>query len=144
MSQRKPIDSQAGVMLLESLVAMLIFSIGILGIVILQGTAVKQATDARHRSDASFLANQLLGQMWLEGRDLQSLQTQFNTGKPKYNTWKATVIAALPGADINPPEVVVDPDNIVTVTVKWLAPSEPSGTPAHQYVVKAQIKRPAS
>ena len=142
MSQRKPIASQAGVMLLESLVAMLIFSIGILGIVSLQGTAVKQATDARYRSDASFLANQLLGQMWLEGGlTAAALQDQFNTDRPKYDTWKRTVIEALPGVADNPPTVVVGADYKVTVTVKWLAPTEPTGTPAHQYVVTAKIMK---
>lgn len=131
---------QSGVMLLEALIAILIFSIGILGIVGLQGTAVKQATDARFRSDASILANQLFGTMWLGDRNVATMQAQFNTGNAGYNTWKTTVVGTLPGAAANPPSVAVDANGVVTVTVRWLAPSEPAGTAAHQYVAIAQIR----
>ena len=45
---------QGGFMLIEALIAILIFSIGILGIVGLQAAAVNQSTDARYRSEAAF------------------------------------------------------------------------------------------
>ena len=51
---------QQGVMLLEALVAILIFSIGILAIVGMQASAVRAVTDSRSRSEASFFANQLI------------------------------------------------------------------------------------
>jgi len=55
---------QRGSMLLEALISILIFSIGILGIVGLQANSIKISSDAKYRSDASLLANQYLGSMW--------------------------------------------------------------------------------
>ncbi len=134
---------QAGSILLEALVAILIFSIGILAIVGMQTTAVKAAGDAKYRSDASLLAGELLGQMWVSDRIAANLQTNFQTGGTAYNTWLANVTAALPGAAANPPAVTVDTTVTppkVTIQVFWLQPSEPAGTTAHNYTIVAQIQ----
>lgn len=50
--------------MLEGLIAILIFSMAILGVVGMQATAITRGTEAQYRADAAFLANQLLGQMW--------------------------------------------------------------------------------
>jgi len=49
--------------LLEVLVALLVFSIGVLGLLGLWAGAVRYSTDAQQRADATFLADQLLGRM---------------------------------------------------------------------------------
>ena len=46
---------QSGVMLLEALIAILIFSLGILSLVALQATAVQLTSDAKYRTDATLL-----------------------------------------------------------------------------------------
>lgn len=56
---------QRGLVLLEGLIAILIFSMAILAVVGLQGTAINKSADAQYRADAAFLANQLLAQMWV-------------------------------------------------------------------------------
>ncbi|MBL8367702.1 MAG: hypothetical protein JNM54_07255, partial [Candidatus Accumulibacter sp.] len=43
---------QAGVMLLEALIAILVFSLGILSLVALQATSIKLTGDAKYRTDA--------------------------------------------------------------------------------------------
>lgn len=141
----KPVNKQAGIVLLEGLIAILIFSLGILAIVGMQSMAVKQVTDAKYRSEASLLVNQLLGTMWASNRTATALQTKFNTGGDGYNAWLADVSAALPGINANPPTVVVDNQGVVTITVHWLAPNEallPDGSTAaaHKYITVAQIK----
>lgn len=57
---------QQGVALLEALIAILIFSFGVLGIVGLQATMVTNTTDAKYRADASYIAQQRIGQMWAD------------------------------------------------------------------------------
>jgi type IV pilus assembly protein PilV len=59
-------ESQQGVVLLESLIAILIFSLGVLGIVGLQAAMIKNTTDAKFRSEASYIAQQTIGQMWAD------------------------------------------------------------------------------
>lgn len=68
---------QSGVMLLEALIAILIFSLGILGVVGLQASAVKANRDAKYRADAGLLANELVGQMLSGSRDGTTLRTNF-------------------------------------------------------------------
>lgn len=133
---------QAGMMLLEGLLAILIFSIGVLAIVGMQGTALKQVADAKYRSEAGMLANQLIGAMWSSDRTTTVLQASFNSssGGAGYSSWKSNVSANLPGVAAHPPEVAVDAAGIVTITIYWLAPSEVAGTDPHKYVTVAQLK----
>lgn len=136
----KPLGQQSGVVLLESLIAILVFSLGILGIVGMQATAVKQVTDARYRSEASLLADQLLGTMRVSDRSPAALQTAFNTGGAGYNGWLANVSATLPGTASYPPAVTVDADGVVTIRIRWRAPNEAASVAEHKYDAVAQIK----
>lgn len=131
-------------MLLEALIAILIFSMGVLAIVGMQASAVKASSDAKYRSDASMVANQLIGQMWVGDRTPATMQANFEgaagAGGGAYTAWLADVQAALPGAVANPPTVVVNPQtSLVTITVFWIAPGEPTGTTPHNFTVVAQI-----
>ncbi len=61
---------QQGVILLEGLIAVLIFSIGILGVVGLQASMIKATADARYRAEAGFIAQQRLGLLWVNQSNL--------------------------------------------------------------------------
>ena len=142
-------------MLLESFIAILIFSMGILAIVGMQASAIKNSTDARYRSEASQLANELIGKMWISDRvavdpldptpQLQ-LQTNFQGGiggpdGTAYAAWAANVQQVLPGAANSPPQVTVNATTgLVTVTLFWKAPNEPASDAAHQYSIVTQMK----
>lgn len=149
------IDKQKGSMLLEALIAILIFSMGILAIVGLQAASVQASTDARYRTEASLLANQLIGQMWVSDRTPATLQTAFSSPSgANYTAWRGSVsapaagsvLAMLPGAAANPPTVTVTPvagsstiSSVVTITIFWKAPSEAEDDPPHQFTTIAQI-----
>ena len=115
---------QSGVMLLEALIAILIFSLGILGVVGMQASAVNASRDAKYRSDAALLANELIGEMWSGDRIGLNLQNRFQgdcddaLGAVACNyvadgnlflAWRNRVRATLPGADTNDPFVYVGP-----------------------------------
>ena len=55
--------SQAGFFLIEAMVAILIFALGILGLVAMGGTAVSSQSDAQYRTEASSLADAIAGQI---------------------------------------------------------------------------------
>jgi type IV pilus assembly protein PilV len=136
---------QTGSMLLEAFIAILIFSMGILAIVGMQASAVKSSTDARYRSEASLLANDLIGQMWVGDRTPTTMQTNFQGGGgtdgAAYTAWYSKVQATLPGSAANPPLVSIDPaTSIVTVAVQWKAPNDTPTDPAHRFNLVAQIK----
>ncbi|MHB1591056.1 MAG: type IV pilus modification PilV family protein [Sulfuricella sp.] len=128
---------QRGSVLLESLIAILIFSMGILAIVGLQAASIKNTASAKYRIDASMLANQIIGQMWIDDKTNASLQTSYNSPSgTKYLTWKTNVQQALPGVASNAPTIAIDASNVATVTVRWQSPGE-SGP--HNYVAIARI-----
>jgi type IV pilus assembly protein PilV len=138
---------ESGVMLLEALIAILVFSMGILAIIGLQAASVQASTDAKYRSDASFLANQLIGQMWVSDRSSAALQNNFQGGEGTngvaYTNWLANVQSAMPGVATNPPIVAITPipspvatSSRVTITIFWKLPGESA---LHQYRAIVQV-----
>ena len=149
-------------MLLEVLIALLIFALGVLGLVGLQANAVKQSGQSKYRTDASLLASELVGQMWMSDRTFATLNTNFasaNAGAP-FSAWQTKVQATLPGAATFPPTVNVvqiqpldaiigaasavpvglTPSSRVTITIRWKAPGEPAAAAAHSFVLINEIK----
>lgn len=146
-----PHSSQSGSILLEALIGILIFSMGILAIVGLQAASIKASSDAQYRTQAGFLANQLIGRMWVSRRDFSSLSANFagvgGEGGDEYMNWTGTastlapgtVMGDLPGAQLNPPSVIVDSvsgTSQVTVTIFWQVPGEST---VHRYQTIARI-----
>ena len=141
-------------MLLEALIALLLFSMGILGLMGLQAIAVKNTADAKYRTDAAFLANQIIGQMWAE--DPANLPAYAHNPTTAGNcnfggtastnanvtAWLGsastlgTVAGSLPGATSALQQITIDATNLVTVTICWQGPQE---AVAHNYVAIAQI-----
>jgi type IV pilus assembly protein PilV len=58
-------QSQRGMFLLEALIAILIFSLGILGMVAMGGTAIAAQSDAQYRSEAANFANEIASKIAL-------------------------------------------------------------------------------
>lgn len=58
-----PISRQSGVILIEAMVGILIFMIGILALIAMQATAIRSTQDARYRTEAVNYANDLLSQI---------------------------------------------------------------------------------
>lgn len=86
-------------MLIEAMLAILIFSIGVLGIIGLQAAAAKASADARYRSEASLLANEIIGRMWATDRTVATIASRFAdpTSCP---------VAQAAAAGLNPPVVI--------------------------------------
>ena len=83
--------TQTGVMLLEAMVAILIFSLGVLSVIQLQAVSIKQASGAEYRSMAALLANDLISRMWASDKTAATLQTNFGSSGTSYSQWLATV-----------------------------------------------------
>lgn len=103
-----PKSSQQGVVLLEALIAILIFSMGVLAIVGLQAAMIKNTVDSEFRTDASYIAQQRIGLMWTDTANLASY------------VQPATAIPDLPGGTI----ATTQSGNQYTVTVTWQQPGQ--------------------
>lgn len=144
MNTRVALNRQRGIVMIDALVAIVIFSIGIIGMITLQSQAVNMASAAKYRTDAAMLADQVIAQMWASDINTAgALATNFKSPNgAAFKSWATNVTSlsqqgGLPGAAANPPTISVDANSNVTVTVFWKAPSDAM---VHQYVATTQIQ----
>jgi type IV pilus assembly protein PilV len=137
-------SQQRGVTLLEALLGILLFSVGILAVVGIQAMAVRNVAESKYRMDASFLANQVIGEMWTNKSNLALFNyTAGGTPPAVLTNWVSRVNAALPGSITTPPKVNIIDTSTVEITIFWQAPEEAKLNPApapHQHKVIAAIE----
>lgn len=118
-------SSQHGVVLLEAMIAILIFSMGVLAIVGLQAAMIKNTADSKFRADASYIAQQRIGLMWVDANNLNNY------------------LEPAPGTDIsdllpNGRRTVVQPiAGQFQVTITWQQPG--AGEVQHNFTTIASI-----
>jgi type IV pilus assembly protein PilV len=127
MRRLAPRRAQGGFTLIESLIAMVIFAVGILGMVAMQTVSTRVTTDARFRSEAAAAADELLARMQASNR--ASLSTEFATGGARFDEWlNGRLLAAgtgLPGAAATVAFGAVNADpNTVRIVITWTPPRE--------------------
>jgi type IV pilus assembly protein PilV len=130
--------AQSGVALLEALVGILIFSIGILALMGLQAQSIRNTVEAKYRNEAAYFANQIIGQMWVDRGNLADYDTG-GGGNANMEAWRTRVANTLPRVIVggaNSPEIDVA-GNQVTVTIFWQMPGADSVQ--RQFSVVAQI-----
>lgn len=120
------IKKQSGSALLESLIAVLIFSVGIISAMALQSKMIKNATNANLRTSASAIANERIGLIWVNQANIASFAES------------ATDISALQPYMLpnGTRTVTITSGNNVTVRITWRAPGE---TNTSSYVVSTVI-----
>jgi type IV pilus assembly protein PilV len=122
--------SQQGVMLLEALVAILIFTLGVIAVMGMQAVSISQVSQAKYRTDASYLANQITGTMWVDKTaNLPNYATPGYTGRA---AWDAVVANTLPSGT----GTIAVANTLVTVTIQWRQPNE---NVTRKYVAIANI-----
>jgi type IV pilus assembly protein PilV len=140
---------QSGVMLLEAMIGILIFSLGILALIGMQVVATKSVTDSRNRAQATKLANDIIGDMWLANR--ASLATTYaytgtGTAPSALTSWITQVQNTLPNVTTttNLPIIAIAAPtgglasaggNEVQITIRW----QPPGGTVHQFQTTAYI-----
>ncbi len=127
-----------GSVLIEGLLSVLVFSVGMVGLMMLLSATLVETGNARHRSEASLLASDLIAQMWRGDRSPAALQTRFNENADEYRAWLARVQSTLPGADRRDrlPTLVIDAERRVTLTLRWQLPGDRD---VHTLVVQAMV-----
>ncbi len=142
----QPAKSQQGMMLVEVLVAIVLFSIGIVGMINMQSATIKDVSQAGYRAEASYLASQIIAMMWADRGNLGSYALNAN-GQPCTSganasanqalaSWLQNDLPRLPNSSGLKQQIVIGANNLVTVTVCWKAPSDAS---PHQFFVTTQI-----
>jgi len=108
---------QTGVALLEVLVSILLFSLGVLGLIGLQARAISLSVDAEDRNRAALIANEIATTMWIS----KSVTVATGAG----SDWEARVKdqskGGLPNGEVSV-TAVAGITNSADVLIKWKAP----------------------
>jgi type IV pilus assembly protein PilV len=120
MSENNPgKQSQGGVVLIEVLIAILIFAIGVLAVVGLQAAAIANVADSKYRLGAASVANQQIARMWVDQANLSLYAGSVSVPDLPNGNLTTTVVGSA-----------------VTVAVTWQPPN--AGT-AHTFNTVARI-----
>lgn len=159
MAIQLPLKQQRGLAFLEAMIAILIFSMGIIALIGLQAASIKNSIDAKYRADAAYLTNQIIGQMWVDRANLDDYAHKAGAGtvcapggtasaNANVISWlnqftTSTSSSYLPGATSAKQQISVTTPlantRQVKVTVCWKGPQEPN---YHNFVATAQINTP--
>lgn len=116
------VKSEQGVVLIEVMIAVLIFSMGILAVAGLQAAMIKNTSDSKYRADASFIAQQSLGKMWADPTHLSVYAIGVEDISDLLPNGTREVTLPIAGGEVK-------------VEINWQAP----GQDAHKYVTYARI-----
>lgn len=142
-----------GSALVEALVALVIFGIGILGIISALGSQTRASLDARYRSEAAAAVDEYVARILTDSPLTRA--TNYATGGVAFDDWLTNRLRApgtgLPGAEATVTFGVVAGDTrTVAIEVRWTPPSEAvrnaagdlvSQTPTHRFRTVAAINR---
>jgi type IV pilus assembly protein PilV len=147
-------SSQSGVFLLEALIGILIFSIGVLALVAMGTTAISVQADAQYRTEAMNLAQRISSEIWtgvdrtkqtINGAEMSVVSTTSlleyqnaptltsnctftGTASTKQVVldWISAVRGTLPGSGSGMQQVKVSTgsSNQVSITICWQTPSD--------------------
>ena len=129
--------SQAGMSLVEVLVATVIFVVGILGLLSANATALSAFSDARFRVDAALLADRLISEAWVDRANVAAYAyagSSSGTTAQRITPWLTDVQRLLPGADA----IVQVAGTSLRVTVSWQTPNGER----HQHSAVATLQEP--
>lgn len=143
-------SGESGFALIETMIAIVIFSFAVLGLVGVQASMIGQSIDAKFRADAAYLANQLIGQMWVDRANLASYAhhptgatvchpTGTASAYANVTAWLNELEQALPGATAASQQITVTSaggTSTVRVTVCWQRPQD---NQVRNFVTTAQI-----
>jgi type IV pilus assembly protein PilV len=127
-----PKGSIQGVGLIEVLVSLLVFSLGVLGLVGLQARAMQIETQAGDRTRAANLANEVVTQMWVN-RTARLSPTQLRDWNDRVADISTEGLPSGVGTVSEP-----DANGVVTITITWLPPTRKASDP-DQYLTQVVI-----
>lgn len=127
MTTRK---QQSGSFLLEALISALLFMVGLIALLGVSTQAVNQVGQSKYRNDASYLASEVIGEMWITPGTAAAYVASVN-----YTNWTNRVAAEIPGGTV---AVVLTGTTQVALTISW--PDKKDPLTRHLYQTTANVK----
>ncbi|MCL2524751.1 MAG: fimbrial assembly protein [Betaproteobacteria bacterium] len=118
-------------MLIEVLVALILFSIGLLGFVALQARAITISSDAQDRNRAALLANEMASAMWISGST--------KVDGSVLSAWQTKVADMQAGGLPNGNGSVTATNQSAVITIQWKAPARRESDQASRYTTSVVL-----
>jgi type IV pilus assembly protein PilV len=109
-----------GVVLIEVMIALLIFMFGVLGLVGLQASVTRATSDSKFRADASYLAGEMQGRLWSDLNNLSSYNGSSCSSTSLCKEWQTKVAALLPQGSGS--VTVNSTTGDATIAISWTGP----------------------
>jgi type IV pilus assembly protein PilV len=120
-----------GFSMIETLIALVLLSIGLMGLLGLQARAARMSTDTEDMTRASLLANEIASSMWVS--------TSAATVTPaQISAWNARAADPTSGGMRNGTVSVTTAGKIATITITWRS-SSPNSSATDRYVTNVVI-----
>ena len=128
-------------MLLEALIGLLIFSLGVLALVAMQSVAISNVSNAKYRVEAAWYAEEIMNYIWLDPINADAKYAYPGGNSVYLQGWVQRVQGlgasgspGLPSSVTYPPTIVVAKSTIgtaptaqtiytINVTLRWKAPN---------------------
>lgn len=110
-----------GATLVEVLVAMLLFMLGVLGLVGLQASMTRAQTDAKFRADASYLAGELTGMMWSDTINAAKYDSATCASYGPCSSWADKVAQVMPSSNVL--VTFTSATGEVSIVISWSTPT---------------------
>lgn len=146
-----------GFTFIEVLVALVIFSVGLLGLAALHATAIRLNGESFYRTQASVLAHDLVDRMRANRTEALGSNAYLNVfgdvaadftacsvcasasavADNDLNEWKSALAAALPAGTGSVAVVAVGPNPVYAIRVRW--DEERGSGPVKEFVLRSEI-----
>jgi type IV pilus assembly protein PilV len=127
-----------GFSMIEVLVAMTLFSFGILGMLGMHARAISDFSDIKYRTDAALLTDSLLNDIWVNRANVANYAYAGAGTLPLIQPWLNQVRATLPNGNAT---IAVN-GNTVQVVLTWQPPNAAANNQTHRHVEIATIQNP--
>ncbi len=131
---------QNGIAILEAMIAILIFSMGIIALMGMQATTINNVADSKYRNTASFYADQMVGTIWAKRTGSTTANasgvlgatpdTSFacnpcdsSNGNADTQAWVAAMSGVLPSPKAN---ITITNNALIKVQISWTPPNAAS------------------
>ncbi len=129
----RPAPPQRGMTLIEVLVALLIFSFGLLGLVGLQSRAHTFALSAEDSNRAALFANEIVTSVVLAPSATGTIAV------PSAVAWSASAASSLPNGSVVFGALQAN-DKQMPITIYWKSPTAPSASASNAYTTTAVLQ----
>lgn len=130
------INKKNGFFIIEVLISLLVFTIGVMSVLNFQKNAISNSTNSQNRLIAINYSESLINKIFLDKNNLESYVNKTAVG---YIEWLNELKENLPNVQYQEPEIyleVIDGKTILNLTIYW---KDPANNNFSQHTVKTGV-----